>query len=124
MKIISKTVPVVAAILLTACANQGGDTAYADQGIGLCQASSMVLSQVDQSLPTLQLWKNVLTDIASSSNFAIPSIPGISEETGSYYQMGLMALDTALNVNGCPSAGCTRLSLRACRAWRGNVLMA
>jgi hypothetical protein len=101
MKILLKVVPIVAAVLLSACVNTGGETT--SQAAGLCQVSNAVLGQIDQSLPTLQLWKAVLSDIASSSDFAIPSLPGISEETGSYYQMGLMALDTALNVNGCPS---------------------
>lgn len=103
MKTALKTVPFVTALLLTACVNQGGNTAGTEQGASLCKASSIALSQIDQNLPTLQLWKNVLTDVANSSNFTIPSLPGMSEGTSSYYQMGLMALDTALNVNGCPS---------------------
>lgn len=100
MKLLSNVAPVIAALLLTGCANTVGG---AGQATSLCQVSNSVLGQVDQNLPTLQLWKTVLTDIASSSNFAIPSLPGISEDTSSYYQMGLMALDTALNVSGCPS---------------------
>lgn len=105
MKAHKLTLTLVAATVLTACINQGGSTSAAtEEGFTLCQASNAVMSTVDQNLPTVQLWESILTGVASASNFAIPSIPNMTEGSKSYYKMGLLALDTALNINGCPSS--------------------
>jgi hypothetical protein len=105
MKVHKIALTLVAASALTACMSQGSSTAAtAEEGITLCQASNAVMSTVDQNLPTAQLWEGVLSGVAEASSFTIPSVPGMSEGTKSYYKMGLLALDTTLAVNGCPSS--------------------